>query len=134
MTYMSIVATVVSQLFEGLPCYPTRHWGTTASERWASLTDSLADYKAPLRCLVLEKSRKWELVSAFQKSIRRADKRTALRLVSAMAGMPEEYAYFWRRICVIACEDVGPADDTLAKFVVACSTLFARKRARSENH
>ena len=32
-----------------------------------------------------------------------------LHLLSAIEGMPEEYAYFWRRLCVIACEDVGPA-------------------------
>ena len=56
----------------------------------------------------------------------------ALHLLSAV--MPEEYAYFWRRLCVIACEDVGPADDTLAAFVVACSTVFLPKKTGSENY
>src|SRR5438094_3879785 len=82
----------------------------------------------------MDKERKWELVSAFQKSIRRGDKETALRLVSAMDSMPEEYAYLWRRLCVIACEDVGPADDVLASFVVACSTVFPPKKTAGENY
>jgi hypothetical protein len=125
---------MTAELFQQLACYPIQHWGIEESERWGLLSNTLVQYQAPSRSLLLQNSRKWELVSALQKSIRRADKHTAVRLVSAMASMPEEYAYFWRRLCVVACEDVGPADDTLAKFVVACSTLFARKRARSENH
>jgi hypothetical protein len=44
------------------------------------------------------------------------------------------YHYFWRRLCVIACEDVGPADDTLAAFVVACATLFSPKKTGGENY
>ena len=48
--------------------------------------------------------------------------------------MPEEYAYFWRRLCVIACEDVGPADDVLASFVVACSTVFPPKKTGNGNY
>jgi MgsA AAA+ ATPase C terminal len=83
---------------------------------------------------VLGKERKWELVSAFQKSIRRGDKKVALRLVSAMDSMPEEFAYFWRRLCVIACEDIGPADDTLAAFVVACSTVYPPKKTGKKNY
>jgi len=48
--------------------------------------------------------------------------------------MPEECAYFWRRLCVIACEDVGPADDVLASFVIACSTVFPPKKTGSGNY
>jgi replication-associated recombination protein RarA len=55
------------------------------------------------------------LVSAFQKAIRRGDKVMALPLVSAMHSLPEEYGYFWKRLWVIACEDVGLADDTLTR-------------------
>ena len=58
----------------------------------------------------------------------------ALHLLSAIDGMPEEYAYFWRRLCVIACEDVGPADDVLAAFVVACSTVFPPKKTGFKNY
>jgi hypothetical protein len=48
--------------------------------------------------------------------------------------MPEEYGYFWRRLCVIACEDIGPADDELATFVVACSNIFTPKRTGSKTY
>jgi hypothetical protein len=82
----------------------------------------------------MDKERKWELVSALQKSIRRGDKQLALHLLSAMESMPQEYAYFWRRLCVIACEDIGPADDVLASFVVACSTVFPPKKTAGENY
>jgi hypothetical protein len=84
--------------------------------------------------LILPKGRKWELVSALQKSIRRADKQIALRLVSAIDNMPEEYGYFWRRLCVTACEDIGPADDELAAFVVVCSSIFTPKRTGSKTY
>jgi hypothetical protein len=57
-----------------------------------------------------------------------------LRLISAMDGMPEERGYFWKRLCVIACEDIGPADDTLASFVVACATVFASKKTGDKNY
>ena len=58
----------------------------------------------------------------------------ALRLISAMRSMPEQWAYFWRRLCVTACEDVGPSDDTLAAFVVACSTIFPPKKTGNKNY
>jgi hypothetical protein len=99
-----------------------------------SLTTNLRDYEAPCRSLAINAERKWELVSAFQKSIRRGDEQMALRLISAMDSMPEEYAYFWRRLCVIACEDVGPADDVLASFVVACATVFSPKKTGNRNY
>jgi len=35
---------------------------------------------------------------------------------------------------VIACEDVGPADDVLSSFVVACSTVFRRKKTGTDNY
>lgn len=122
-----------SQLFEELRKYPQQRWGMNESQRWLELTDSLSGYRAPPQPLTLDQVRKWELVSAIQKSIRRADKALALRLISAMHNLRGEHSYFWRRLCVIACEDIGPADDTLAKFVVACATLFAPRRVGQEN-
>src|SRR5438105_11323137 len=96
---------------EELLAYPERWFGEAASERWFDLCSSLSTYQAPSLNFVIEKGRKWELVSALQKAIRRADKATALHVISGIANMPEEYGYFLRRMCVIACEDVGPADD-----------------------
>src|SRR5437660_9063099 len=114
--------------------YQVSRWNDTASNRWVSLCTAMRDYEAPCRSLAMNKERKWELVSAFQKAIRRDDKSMALRLISAMDNMREEYAYFWRRLCVIACEDVGPADDLLASFVVACATVFSPKRTGDKNY
>jgi hypothetical protein len=119
---------------EKLAGYQELIWGEATSERWVSLCAGLRDYQAPPRGLAIAKERKWELVSAFQKSIRRGDKQIAFRLISAMDSMPTEYGYFWRRLCVIACEDIGPVDDTLSVFVVACSTLFPPKKTGPQNY
>ncbi len=105
--------------------YPERCFGEPALQKWVYLCSSLSTYQAPSLNFPIEKDRKWELVSALQKAIRRADKATALRLISGIANMPEEYGYFLRRMCVIGCEDIGPADDTLVKFVVACATIHS---------
>ena len=117
-----------------LLAYPTHCFGEPASERWLSLCSSLSKYQSGSANFAIDKDRKWELVSGLQKSIRRADKSTALQLISGIRNMPEEYAYFWRRMCVIGCEDIGPADDTLVRFVVACATVFSPKKMGAENH
>ncbi len=114
--------------------YPANRWGAVPSSRWLSLCADLRDYQPPSPTLTIDSERKWELVSALQKSIRRGDTQLALRMVSATDGMPDECAYFWRRLCVIACEDVGPADDVLASFVVACSKVFPPKKTGSKNY
>jgi hypothetical protein len=119
---------------EELRRYPENHWGQCSSGRWTAWCNSLEHYEAPTRGFSLDRERKWELTSAFQKSIRRGDKQMALRLISAMDGMPKERGYFWKRLCVIACEDIGPADDTLASFVVACATVFPPKKTGSQNY
>jgi hypothetical protein len=120
--------------FQELLTYPSRKWGEPAADRWVSLCTQMRDYQPPCGKLVLPKERKWELVSALQKSIRRGDKEMALNLVSAIDSMPDEYAYFWKRFCVIACEDVGPADDVLAAFVIACATVFSPKKTDHESY
>jgi|HubBroStandDraft_1064217.scaffolds.fasta_scaffold35903_2 hypothetical protein len=118
--------------FNELLEYPSRSWNRASSVRWESLCAQMCAYQAPSRDLKLPRERKWELVSALQKSIRRGEKSVALRLVSAMDNVPEEYGYFWRRLCVIACEDIGPADDELVTFFVACSSIFTPKRTGSK--
>ena len=120
--------------FQELLSYPENRWSDPRSDRWLALCNAMSDYQAPPKSLAIDKERKWELVSALQKSIRRGDKQMALRLISAMDSMPEEWAYFWKRLCVIACEDVGPADDTLASFVVACATVFPPKKTGDKNY
>src|SRR5215831_12116181 len=119
--------------FQELLAYPEHCFGEPASQRWRDLCSSLNTYQARAGNFVIDKSRKWELVSGFQKAIRRADKATVLRLISMMASMPEEYGYFWKRLCVIACEDIGPADDMLVRFTIACATVFSPKTLGREN-
>src|SRR5438309_9898375 len=94
-----------------LQAYPHHYFGEPHTERWLYLCSCLSKYQAPFSTFEIERDRKWELVSALQKAIRRADKGTALQLISAFAHMPQEHGYLWRRMCVIACEDVGPADN-----------------------
>jgi len=125
---------IASSQLDLLYRYPESMWAKPVSERWVFLCDALRHYDAPVGRLVLARERKWELVSALQKSIRRGEREIALHLLSAIDGMPQEYAYFWRRVCVTACEDVGPADDTLAAFVVACSTVFPPKKTGNTNY
>src|SRR5208282_2601443 len=125
---------IASLQLDHLYKYPEVMWAKPVSDRWVFLCDALRQYDPPFGKLMFPRERKWELVSAFQKSIRRGEKQIALRLISAMDSMPQECAYFWRRICVIACEDVGPADDTLAAFVVACSTDFPPRKTGSKNY
>src|ERR1039458_748524 len=120
--------------YQELRDYPNCKWNAVPSIRWESLCTQMLSYEPPLRSMILPKDRKWELVSALQKSIRRADKQIALRLVSAIDNVPEEYGYFWKRLCVIACEDIGPADNELATFVVACSSIFTPKRTGSKTY
>jgi len=130
--YVLIRMIAWSQVNE-LSSYPVRVWAIATSDRWISLCEALREYDLPLHRLVLAEERKWELISALQKSIRRGDKGMALRLLSAVSNMPEEYAYIWRRLCVIACEDIGPADDVLASFVVACATVFPPQKTGRDN-
>jgi hypothetical protein len=114
--------------------YPEVMWATPTPDRWVFLCDALRQYNAPMGRLMLPRERKWELVSALQKSIRRGERELTLHLLSAINSMPEEYAYLWRRLCVTVCEDVGAADDVLAAFVIACSTVFPPKKTGSKNY
>ena len=115
-------------LLAELITYPETRFSAEAPERWLSLCEELRLYQPPPPTLTLPAERKWEGISGLQKSIRRGRWIEAHRCVSAIASMPDENAYLWRRFCVIACEDVGPADDLLTIFVVACATIFGSKK------
>jgi hypothetical protein len=80
--------------------------------------------------------RKWEFVSAYQKCIRRGllDQAICLlgRFHSIFRSQPKERAYFWKRICTTACEDIGYGDPELMNFVLACSTLFTPSKVTDQ--
>lgn len=96
-------------------------------EYWQSLTDGLStqfQQPPPPTLTIKNIARKWELVSAFQKTVRRGDAALACQLASAMAGLASERQYMWRRICTVAAEDVGAGNPDLMAFVLAASSVF----------
>ena len=88
----------------------------------------------PSRTLFVESTeRKWEIVSAFQKTVRRGNKKLALHVVSGMESLTEERAYMWKRICTVAAEDIGAANTQLMTFVLACASVFTPSTLDSDN-
>jgi hypothetical protein len=59
---------------------------------------------------------KWRAVSALQKAIRRGHVETALRMANGLHGL--DWEYVWRRMTVIALEDIGVADIPLVAAIV----------------
>lgn len=69
-------------------------------------------------------NRKWEVVSAYQKSVRRGNTLLAENLISAMFSVPAERQYMIRRVCTVAAEDIGAGNPLLMKFVLAVSSVY----------
>lgn len=68
------------------------------------------------------------MISAYQKCVRRGLTDWALRLANGFLSFDEkQWAYFRRRVCVIAAEDVGYGDLELTNFVVAWSQISSGK-------
>jgi hypothetical protein len=67
--------------------------------------------------------RKWEVTSAHHKAIRRADVATATAMVDRMKSIGD-WKYWTHRLCVIACEDMGPAAPDLVLFLCAFYGVF----------
>lgn len=126
---------------EALSNFPER-WGMPNEDarygwqsHWSSLVAGLAAYIPPPVSFKLKNlDRKWELVSAYQKTVRRGNKDLALKLVSAMDSQPSESPYWWRRLCTTACEDVGYGDVVLMNFVIATSMIFTPKKYPDMNY
>lgn len=91
---------------------------------WVEALEREMSEPAPLTLKVSNPNRKWELVSAYQKTVRRSDTNFALLLVSAMVSMSAERQYMWRRITTTAAEDIGAGNTPVMKFVVAASTIW----------
>lgn len=70
--------------------------------------------------------RKWEVVSAYQKSVRRGDALFAKRVASALLNTKdcEMIRYLWRRACTTAAEDIGLANPTMVAFTLLCAETF----------
>lgn len=111
--------------------FPKMQWAEPATASWSKLCQDLLVYDPPPHSLTIKnQDRKWEMVSAYQKSVRRADKDLALKLVSAMDSWQAEFSYWWRRVCTTAAEDIGPANPELVNFVMACATIYTPSKAK----
>jgi hypothetical protein len=126
---------MTDQLFPDMPVeqmYKARlAWeGMAGIEWWTDACEALRIYEPPPMSLKLAHAeRKWELMSAYQKTIRRGDTALALRLVSAMCSLPAELGYAWKRVCCIAAEDIGPGCREAMNFVICAGTIYTPKKA-----
>jgi hypothetical protein len=109
---------------------PAKEWGQVAQLSWRTLCEELAAYRWTGTSQPFPFARKWELASALQKCIRRGDGNGSRELIAMIAGTGPERTYFWRRLPVIACEDVGSGAFELTRFVVACSRTFTPKKSK----
>lgn len=112
--------------------YPSTIWKASSPDNWAFLVNqfSALDSENKLPTMhSLNPDRKWEVVSAYQKAIRRGDQTVAMKMVSAINCRPEFLDYFWRRMIVTAAEDIGPANPGLMAFVMAAFEVFKPKKA-----
>ncbi len=101
--------------------------------RWQELDSLLPTYSHTTpKVVVRDQNRRWELVSTYQKSIRRADAQMALKIVSAFDSIPEHRPYLWRRLLTTVAEDVGPADPVLVGFALYCSVEFRNAPAQDQ--
>ena len=81
------------------------------------LRQQLLDYEfVQLDTYIKNENHKWRAVSALQKAIRRGNVLTALRMANGLHGL--DWEYVWRRMAVIAIEEIGVADIVLVASVV----------------
>jgi hypothetical protein len=109
---------------------PPKEWGHVARPSWCALCEELAGYQWTEPSQPFPFARKWELASALQKCIRRGDSSASRKLIAQIDGIGPARAYFWKRLPVIACEDVGSGAFELTTFVVACARVFTPKRSQ----
>lgn len=81
----------------------------------------------PVNIKVKNKRRKWEIASALQKAVRRGDRELMMKLVSAISTVPEWYAYFLRRTCVILAEESGPMNMGTLEYACLLYPIAAKK-------
>lgn len=96
-------------------------------EDFTQFMEEMGTPEAPIGEIKLKNlQRKWEVVSAIQKSIRRGNLHYALRGVSAMLNTKDldMIRYLWKRITTTAAEDIGMANPQLVAFVLLCAETF----------
>ena len=68
----------------------------------------------------------YDTISAFIKSVRGSDPDAALYWLAKMARAGEDPAFIFRRMIILAMEDVGLADPTVISTVISCAEAFDR--------
>ncbi len=68
----------------------------------------------------------FDTISAFIKSLRGSDPDASLYWLAKMIHAGEDPRFLFRRMLIMACEDVGPADPSAVMIVEACAAAFDR--------
>lgn len=75
-------------------------------------------------------NRKWELASTLQKAIRRQDYALFNKATSALSMLKSDGRnYAWRRLCVTAAEDIGPANPDLVWLAIEVHRMMSTLKA-----
>jgi hypothetical protein len=116
---------------------PKEIWEEEPSKRWMELCHQFQRHQRKVPSMSdISFQRKWELVSAYQKCVRRGLLDKTMWLLggfqSIFRSQPKEKSYFWKRICTTAYEDIGYGDPELMNFVLACSTVFTPSKVTDQ--
>ena len=98
---------------EGLRIFVSLEAAEESIQRRALLYDRDGDYH-------------YDTISAFIKSVRGSDPDAALYWLAKMVRAGEDPAFIFRRMIILAMEDVGLADPTVISTVISCAEAFDR--------
>lgn len=125
---LSILSTVKSQVdFSGYSHsdeYLTFNWQEGELAHW--ITQNTAEESLQKRAVLYDKDgdSHYDTISAFIKSIRGSDPDAALYWLAKMVHAGEDPRYLFRRLIILASEDVGLADPQALPLVIAASQAF----------
>ncbi|ADN01558.1 AAA family ATPase [Spirochaeta thermophila] len=98
---------------EGEVIHITREVAEDSIQRKAVLYDKEGDFH-------------YDIISAFIKSLRGSDPDAAFYWLARMVDAGEDPHYIFRRMLILACEDVGMADPHAITVVLSCAQAFDR--------
>ncbi|MCB9640836.1 MAG: AAA family ATPase [Myxococcales bacterium] len=102
---------------------------TSADEHGKKHIDlSIAEESIQQRALLYDKEgdAHFDTVSAFIKSVRGSDPDAALYWLARMERAGEDPRFLWRRLLILACEDIGLADPHAISVTESCAAAFDR--------
>ena len=92
------------------------------------ITKSIAEESIQQKAVLYDKEGDYhfDVISAFIKSLRGSDPDASLYWLSKMVKAGEDPRFIFRRMLILACEDVGLADPNALVYVNACAEAFDR--------